>query len=220
MAPNSLRKISPRFALTRAGVAVATAVVFGFVGERLYSPVIAALIGWNLGGLALLVMTWATIFVADARETRALAAIEDPGRRLVYLLVLLSSAMSLFAAVALADDKSSVLTGEGRMLTCLCLATVAISWTITHTSFTLRYAHLYYRDDDEGIGGISFPDTPEATYFDFAYFAFTVGMCFQVSDATISSRQIRKTTLMHAVLSFAYNTAILAFALNLAFGHA
>ena len=61
--------------------------------------------------------------------------------------------------------------------------------------------------------------TPPA-YFDFAYFAFTLGMCFQVSDACVSSHQIRKVVLLHAVISFAYNSVILAFVLNLVFGMA
>jgi uncharacterized membrane protein len=100
----------------------------------------------------------------------------------------------------------------------LCIVTVVVSWLVTHTAFTLRYAHLYYREDDEGIGGVEFPGGRPPTYFDFAYFAFTLGMTFQTSDVSISSGAIRRTVLLHSLLSFAYNTAILAFALNLAFG--
>src|SRR5205085_264873 len=99
-----------------------------------------------------------------------------------------------------------------------CLLTVALSWAITHTSYTLRYAHLYYREDTEGVGGVELPGGGQPSYFDFAYFAFTVGMCFQVSDVVVTSAQIRRAVLGHAVLSFAYNTVILAFTLNLVFG--
>ena len=94
---------------------------------------------------------------------------------------------------------------------------MALSWTLTHTAFTLRYAHLYYREDDEGIGGVDFPGGAMPTYMDFAYFAFTVGMCFQVSDVQVTSHQIRRAVLLHATMSFLYNTAILAFVLNLVF---
>ena len=96
--------------------------------------------------------------------------------------------------------------------------TVALAWAIGHTAFTFRYAHLFYREDDEGIGGVTFSGANDPTYFDFAYFAFTIGMCFQVSDASVTSCQIRRAVLVHAVLSFAYNTLILAFVLNLVFG--
>jgi uncharacterized membrane protein len=43
-------------------------------------------------------------------------------------------------------------------------------------------------------------------------------MCFQTSDVTITSRQIRRATMAHAVLSFTYNTAILATAVSLVVG--
>jgi uncharacterized membrane protein len=59
---------------------------------------------------------------------------------------------------------------------------VLIAWLLTHTAYTLRYAHLYYRDDEEGIGGLEFPGKEPSDALDFAYFAFTLGMCFQVSD--------------------------------------
>jgi uncharacterized membrane protein len=77
---------------------------------------------------------------------------------------------------------------------------------------------LYFRDDGSGEGGLQFPgdETPDA--LDFAYFAFTVGMCFQVSDVVITSKKIRRAVLMHSILSFAYNTVILGMALNLFFG--
>ena len=103
------------------------------------------------------------------------------------------------------------------LLAALCVGTVALSWTLTHTAFTLRYAHLYYREDAEGIGGVEFPGGSMPSYMDFAYFAFTVGMCFQVSDVQVTSHQIRRAVLLHATLSFVYNTAILAFVLNLVF---
>ena len=91
---------------------------------------------------------------------------------------------------------------------------------MTHTAFTMRYARLYYREDAEGIGGVELPAKQAPAYFDFAYIAFTIGMCFQVSDICVTSHQIRRTVLLHAVISFAYNTVILAFVLNLVFAAA
>jgi uncharacterized membrane protein len=99
----------------------------------------------------------------------------------------------------------------------LSIVSVGIAWLVTHTAFTLRYAHLYYREDREGIGGLEFPGGARPNYFDFAYFAFTIGMCFQTSDVCISSSQLRRAALLHALVSFAYNTLILALVLNLVF---
>ena len=91
---------------------------------------------------------------------------------------------------------------------------VVSAWAVTHTAFTLRYAHLYY-DDSGGKGGLDFPGGEPPDDFDFAYFAFTVGMCFQVSDVAVSRSAFRRWVLAHALLSFAYNTAIVALTINL-----
>jgi uncharacterized membrane protein len=105
----------------------------------------------------------------------------------------------------------------GPVLIGASLIAVISAWFLTHTAFTLRYAHLYYRDDEEGVGGLSLPGDAAPAYLDFAYFAFTIGMCFQVSDVQVTSPQIRRTVLLHATMSFAYNTVIVAFVLNLIF---
>lgn len=61
--------------------------------------------------------------------------------------------------------------------------TVVLSWTVVNTVFTLRYADQQF---GSGRAGIDFGDSDveEPTYRDFAYVAFTVGMCYQVSDTT------------------------------------
>jgi uncharacterized membrane protein len=98
------------------------------------------------------------------------------------------------------------------------LSAVVSAWGLTHTAYALRYAHLYYRDDDDGEGGLEFPGKIDPDGFDFAYFSFTLGMCFQVSDVCITSRTIRRTVLSHTLLSFLYNTVVLGLALNLMLG--
>jgi uncharacterized membrane protein len=184
------------------------------------SDILALLAAWDAAGLVLLVLSWFNIASADPAHTHKRAAADDPGRNAVYALVLITSAVSLLSATPLVRASKGLDPGESGLFLALSIATVALSWALTHTAFTLRYAHLYYRHDSEGIGGVEFPGCKAPEYLDFAYLAFTVGMCFQVSDATISSSQIRRTVLLHAVLAFVYNTAILAFVLNLAFGRA
>ncbi|MGO8999590.1 MAG: DUF1345 domain-containing protein, partial [Polyangiaceae bacterium] len=174
---------------------------------------------WDAGGIAMLLAAWTIITRADAAKTRLRAGAEDPGRRTVYFFVTLTSFVTIFAATLVSRHvKSVAAAGESSLLAGLCLAAVGVAWGLTHTSFTFRYAHLYYREDDEGVGGITFAGDEQPSYFDFAYFAFTIGMCFQVSDTTVTSCQIRRAVLVHAMLSFAYTTVILAFVLNLVFG--
>jgi uncharacterized membrane protein len=205
-------------ALVRLAVAAVVTLGGTYVLSRRLALPLALMGGWDVGGLALLALAWLAIGACDADLTRRRAASEDPGRKMVYVLVTLTSAASLFSAVVMAHRAKAMLPSDTTTAALLCIATVAISWCVTHTAFTLRYAHLYYREDREGVGGVEFPGGKPPTYFDFAYFAFTIGMTFQTSDVTISAAAIRRTTLLHALLSFAYNTAILAFALNLAFG--
>ena len=207
----------PRFAISRIALASLLGVAVTLLLAARYSWAVALISGWDAGGVILVGLAWITIFTADAAETGKRAAADDPGRTLVYAVVLATSAISLGAAVFLQRQSSVVAPRFEALLAVLCIGTVTLSWTLTHTAFTLRYAHLYYREDDEGIGGVDFPGGAMPTYMDFAYFAFTVGMCFQVSDVQVTSHQIRRAVLLHATMSFLYNTAILAFVLNLVF---
>ena len=221
----ALRKLfveTPHRALVRALIAlligiVATAFVPGRAGAT-----VRILAGWDATAAAMLVLSWWLILHCDVRETKHRAASADPGRTAVWGLVLLASAVSLFATGAVVRQGRALAPEARDLFVAFCLVTVVVSWLLTHSAYALRYAHLYYRDDEEGVGGLMFPSTgaeqPMPTYVDFAYFAFTVGMCFQVSDVTITSPQIRRATLGHAMLSFAYNTVILAVALNVVIG--
>jgi len=210
-------RIDLRSALVRVGIALAVGVA-AFVVAAPYLPAPApALVGWDAGSLALLALSWAAIWTSDAHATQARAGTEDPGRTLVYVIVLLASGVSLLAATAVVRDARTLGPQIAHAVTGLCLATVALAWGMTHTAFTFRYARLYYRPDAEGIGGVELPGKDLPDYFDFAYFAFTIGMCFQVSDVCVTSTQIRRAVLLHAVISFAYNSVILAFVLNLVF---
>jgi uncharacterized membrane protein len=210
-----MARIAPRRAVPRTAVAVVVGVAAGLLLSLRYSVPVAVLGGWNAGGLTLLAMAWLIITTCDAPATKERAAAEDPGRAAVTMLVILASLAGLVAVTVLVRRPGVNAPREEAELVALCLATVIVSWTLTHSAFTLRYAHLYYREDHEGVGGADFPGRALPSYLDFAYLAFTVGMTFQVSDTSVSSPQIRHTVLLHAVLSFLYSTAILAFVLNL-----
>jgi uncharacterized membrane protein len=174
--------------------------------------------GWDVSSLTLLIISWVIIGRADHVETKRRAGAEDPGRHVVWLLVLMSCLISLFASAGVLRRAKALEPAWGELLAVLCLVAVATAWALTHTVYTLHYAHLYYRDVAKE-GGLQFP-TPDAPPDDrdFAYFSFTIGMCFQTSDVTITERRFRRSVLVHAVISFAYNSVVLALALNLFFG--
>ena len=174
--------------------------------------------GWNVGAGLMLVLGWWLILRTSALEARQRAASYDPGRTAVWALIVVACVVSMLSTAIVLRKARHVAPDARDLFVTLCVLANVTSWLLTHTGYTLRYAHLYYRDDAEGIGGLVFPGAEAPTYFDFAYFSFTVGICFQTSDVAISSQQIRRAVLSQSMLSFMYNTIILATALNLVVG--
>ncbi len=217
MLRRAFHPLDPRGARLRLGVGGLLAAITWFVMPAELTFATRALASWDAGGFTLLILGW-LIARGDSAETRRRAAARDPGRTLVWIVVLSASAIFLVAATILVHKASFVPRFEGKLLHVLCVATVAVSWLLTHTAFALRYAHLYYRGGLEGEGGLEFPGNEKPDDLDFAYFAFTIGMCFQVSDCRILNRSMRRTALVHALLAFAYNTIVFGLAVNLIVG--
>ena len=96
----------------------------------------------------------------------------------------------------------------------LAITTIVLSWVMVHTTFALHYAHDYYRPGKPG--GLKFPDEDKPDYWDFVYFSFVIGMTAQVSDVAIAERGMRRTATAHGIVSFAFNTALLALMVNIA----
>ena len=96
------------------------------------------------------------------------------------------------------------------------IATLALAWSFSNMVYALHYAHIFYIADKNGKdqGGIDFPGTDEPDYWDFTYFAFTLGMTFQTSDTDITSPRIRKIATFHSLAAFIFNIGILAFTIN------
>ena len=201
------------------GLAAGAAMFFAVRGHlRLWS---AAIAGWNTVAVVILALDWVTILTTPQRKIRELAQQQDLSRFLVFVFVVVTASVALFAVGFLVSVKKSQTGGHFIIHLLLTLLTVIFSWTLVHTVFGLRYAHAFYGDnDDPGVqkhaGGLIFPGDRPPDYFDFAYFAFVVGMTCQVSDVQITSRRMRRLTLAHSILSFGFNTIILALVINIA----
>lgn len=170
---------------------------------------------WDAGTLVLLSLAWVVILRSTPELTKLRAAAEDPGRSMVWVIAVASSLFSLFAAVLVLRNANRG-PGGSTLWTVLALAAVAQSWLLTHTSYTLRYARLFYRGSRED--GLGFPGTPRPCDIDFAYFAFGIGMTFQAGDVTVTCTRVRRTVLGHALISFILNTVIVALTLNVVVG--
>jgi uncharacterized membrane protein len=175
--------------------------------------VLYPLVAWDVACLVYLVWVWHTIWGRDAEETASLAVFEDPTRATADLLILGAAVVSLVAVGFVLGNASSTKGSEQVLYALLGVASVALSWGVVHTVHTVRYARLYYAGPDGGIDFKQGDDPP--CYTDFAYVAFTIGMTFQVSDTDIQTREIRKTALCHAWLSYLFGTGILATTINL-----
>lgn len=186
------------------------AVILGVLG---FWPV-APTIGWSVAALIYSSWVWLAIGGYDAAQTKSHAISEEPNRGVADALVLLLGVASL-ASVAFILIPAAAREGVERgLLAALALVSVALSWVLLHTLFTLRYARLFYSQG----GGIDFNQTQDPRYSDFAYFSFTLGMTFQVSDTDVTNHVIRATVLRHALLSFLFGTVILATTINLVAG--
>lgn len=168
------------------------------------------IIVWVAFAFTVLVMVWISIFRIHPRDLHKLSRIQDSSRVLILTLVVGAALASLFAVIALLD----AVTDSNRALY-ITLATLAVanSWALVHTVFINRYAHQFYGNTPsrkKRPGGLDFPQDDEPDYLDFAYFSFIIGMTSQVSDVAITSKEIRRTALAHGVLSFLFNTIIIA----------
>jgi uncharacterized membrane protein len=173
------------------------------------------LIGWNIGIGLYLALALYLMWRSDVHRIRRRAALQDESQITILALVVTAAAASLAAIFSELATTGGATRQPGQLV--LATSTIVLSWAFIHTMFALHYAHEYYGDGrDHIIGGVSFPDDQEPDYWDFMYFSFTIGMCAQVSDVTVSSKSIRRTVLSHSIVSFLFNAALLALTVNIA----
>ena len=171
------------------------------------------ILAWDLTALLYIVSTMHMMAHATINDCHDHAALYDEGDWIILLLVIAAVAASFVCIAvelpALKAPGHSVL--RGVVLTGL---TVALSWTFTHTVFTLHYANVYYRPDEDGPGGLQFPGKRPPDYRDFLYYSFVIGCASQTGDIATVSHAMRHLTMVHGIVSFAFNTAILALTIN------
>jgi uncharacterized membrane protein len=182
-------------------------------------PGASALLGWDAAALVYLALTGPILILDDEADLRHRAKQEDENRAVLMSLILGCVAFSFAAIiVALREAKDPHVHESHALLVAVSVATLVLSWLVVQSLFTLHYAHRYFgdRDDDGEInGGIDFQGDKAATYRDFIYVAVCVGCCFQVSDFALTDRKFRNLVTVHALVSFAFNTLVLALGINI-----
>jgi uncharacterized membrane protein len=195
---------------------VGLAVVLGLL--PFFEWELAVIIGWDAASLVFLGAVWPIIIRAGAPHTAVLATREDTNHASAAGLLIGASMTSLLGvgfALGLAGNRSGT---RQVVLVVVAVLTVALSWVVVNTVYTLRYTHLDYRDRNRIDFGDADADASTPSYRDYAYLAFTVGMTYQVSDTTLRDPRIRGTVLRHATLSYVFGVVIVAGAVNLISG--
>ncbi len=180
-------------------------------------------VAWSAFAFTITVLAWFVISTKDPYDARRDARLQDASATFLFVLVISAATASLLAVgLLLGSAKHLSPTGLGWHIA-LSVTAIGLSWTLVHTIFALRYAHIYFRDArkverKEIVGDLIFPGKAGPDYFDFAYFSFVIGMTCQVSDVQIASTKVRRLALVHGLISFAFNTAILAMFVNIIAG--
>ena len=206
------RPVRVVYARPRTFISIAIAIVAFLLLPASLRLVTRLLVGWDIFATFYLVLAYIMMFRCGLAHIRRNAVLQDDGR----FLILLVTALGAFASIAAIVFE---LGASHRSAPELALATVtiALSWAAVHTAFSLHYAHEYYRGATPG--GLQFPSGDpheDADYWDFVYFSFVIGMTAQVSDVGITDRTIRRTATAHGIVSFVYNTALVALMVNIA----
>ena len=171
------------------------------------------MIGWAAASLVYVSWVWLVIGRMDPERTASHAVREDPVRGVAELLILSATVASLAVVALLLVDARSASDARAGVFAAMALGSVALSWLLIHTLYTLRYARLYFYDSP---GGIDFNTDEKPRYVDFAYVSFSLGMTFQISDTDLKSSAFRSAALKHALLSYVFGTVVVATAINLA----
>lgn len=200
------------YARPRTFVSLGIAIVAFVLLPSALRLVTRLLISWDIFTAIYLVLVAVMMLRSEHHDIRRKAIMQDDGR----FVILMVTALGAFASIAAIVFELGASKRDAPALT-LALLTVSLSWAAVHATFALHYANDYYRGAKPG--GLQFPsgDTDEhADYWDFVYFSFIIGMTAQVSDVGITDKIIRRTATVHGIISFVYNTALVALMVNIA----
>ncbi|NUF42826.1 DUF1345 domain-containing protein [Acinetobacter pittii] len=198
-------------------IGIVTASILTWLTSWKWSTIL--LVSWNASVSIYLLHVWQLMKSADHSQMQQQAKKQDESKWVIMLIVLLALIMCLVAILIqlsqLPSDSSAKL---GHVA--LALLTIVSAWLFMHTVFALHYAHDFYiaLSRNEENGGLDFPGTKQPTYPDFLYFSYIIGTSAQTADVSITTKHMRLLNLFHAVLSFGFNTTILAICINVAAG--
>jgi uncharacterized membrane protein len=199
-------------------VAVVVGLAIVVVAPSRWSWIVRILTGWNGAMLIIVPFTYVWMKALDAKQLRARYEEEDPTAPVILLVVVVGAILSVLAIIALLSTLKQAPPPQRVAHLVLATSTIVNSWLLVHTMFTIHYADMYYSVAQGDPAPLAFPETPEPLFWDFVYFAFTIGVACQTADVETRQTAIRKTVAVHSVIAFVFNLAVLGFALNVSAG--
>jgi uncharacterized membrane protein len=204
--PRILRFLRARRRLTGS---IVVGLVSFFLLPQSWMVVTRLLAAWDITIALFLILAYVMMWQTDMSHVKRNAVAQDEGR----FSILVVTATAAFASLAAIVAELGGAHGNPPVLL-FATATIALSWAAVHTIFALHYAHEYYH---RGLAsGMIFPNDDKPDYWDFVYFSFVVGMTAQVSDVAVTDKVVRRTVTAHGIISFTFNTALLALMINIA----
>jgi uncharacterized membrane protein len=185
-----------------------------------------ALLAWNIGALLFIVLVgWMMARCRTKLAIRERAALEDEQQWILLVVGTVAACASLAAIVSELGAVKEMVGLNKAAHVILVGVTIVSAWTFIHLLFTMHYAHEYYADRDTdpatppaAQAGLIFPGEVDPTYSDFLYYSFVIGCASQTADVATVSKVMRRTTLAHGIVSFFFNTVILALTINIGAG--
>lgn len=201
----------------RLAVAVAIAIV-AYAACNALAWDLRLVATWDASSVAYLILAWTIVHLSDAASTRQHALAQDTSGFLIFCFVVVAACSSVVAIAFVIGTIKGLDPWPKALHLALTVVALTTSWVLIETVFAFHYARRYYHDEEHTAaqeGGLEFPGGLDPDYWDFAYYAFVVGMTSQVSDVRVLSTRMRKLTLVHGVLAFIFNVVVLALSINI-----
>lgn len=179
---------------------------------------IRAAIAADIGAFLYLVLGFRMMMTCGGAFMRKRAAKQDDSGVVILVLVLVAIALGFWTIFGVLGEAKQVSGTAKALYIALAAVTMLLSWLVTQVVFTFHYAHEFYRPDDTAeklSGGLQFPQDDSPDYWDFFYFATSIGAASQTSDVSIRTKALRRLVTLHGIISFFFNTAVLALAINI-----
>jgi len=183
-------------------------------------PVATSLLDWQRGVMlgfdvaaGTFLLSCIPLLMRGSPDSMRESALRNDANRAGLLAITVG--VTIVVLVAVAAELSQVRHSD-MATAALIVASLAIAWTFSNSVYALHYAHLFYTRDTGGKDrrGLDFPGAEEPDYWDFLYFAFTLGMTFQTSDVEIGDPRFRRVATFHCLAAFIFNIGVLAFTIN------